>query len=67
MLENKKVDWDVCLFERVQSYRLFAQQASSALWENSHMSALLTGEYEYECECVCSLRNGLTQSALQYY
>lgn len=36
----------VCLFGRAQSCKLFAQQASSALWENSHM---VVGEYDSMC------------------
>lgn len=37
-LEDEWVDWSVvCLFRKAQSCKLFALQASCALWENSHM------------------------------
>lgn len=38
--------FSVCLFGRAQSCKLFAQQASSALWENSHM---VVREYDSMC------------------
>lgn len=57
-LEVWQGDWTgVCLFGRAQSCKLFAQQASSALWENSHMVVCLPGWLG------SSLRNGLTQTA----
>lgn len=64
-LKDQRVDWPrACLFGSAQTCSLFAQQAFSALWENSHMAIFPARWRRNATMSVRSLRSRLTQAAL---